>query len=94
MSSNCLTIALCIIAAIVIILWFLYRHQFLKLKLDNLVLVDGGVGAGKTSLTATLAIKKHKSNLFKFNLTKNVLRFIPPFCWLKKIKNMDFNNPP
>lgn len=58
-----------ILILIALVIWFI-RRKSKKLKLNNLVVVNGGVKSGKTTLSVYLAIKQHKKMLFKYKFRK------------------------
>lgn len=60
---------LIIVALIILLLFFLFT-KWKRLKLDAVVMINGGVKCGKTTLAVALAIKKYKQNLFKYKVRK------------------------
>lgn len=54
-----------IIVVIVLVLAFI---KWKRLKLDSVVMINGGVKCGKTTLAVALAIKKHKKNVLEYKL--------------------------
>ena len=60
-------------------LFFLYWKYFKRLKLKSIVFVDGTLGTGKSFLSVSLAVRKYKSNLFKYKIKKGILRFLNVF---------------
>lgn len=49
-----------IILIVLIVLLFFYYKRCKKFKFDSLVMINGGVGSGKSSLSIHLAIRSHK----------------------------------
>ena len=60
-----------IVAILIIIAIIKYKTKFFKL--NNVVLINGGIKSGKTSLTVYLAIKQHKIAHFKWWFRKYFL---------------------
>ena len=56
------------ILILIVILFVLFKVR--KMPLDSLVMINGSVGAGKTSTAVNLAIKSHKKNLRKYYIKK------------------------
>lgn len=54
----------------IFLIFILIKISVKKLKLPNITLITGGVKTGKTSLAVNLAIKKYKSEHFKWKIKK------------------------
>lgn len=51
-----------------IVVYIFIRHKLKRLNLDAITLINGGVKTGKTTLAVHLAIKKYRSNVFKWRI--------------------------
>lgn len=63
-------VILIIVIILLLVLFFLFKIRSKKLKLPNVCLITGAVKTGKTTLAVHLAIKKYKSQFFKYKLSR------------------------
>lgn len=64
-----------IILIIILVLLFFHIWNFKKIKMTNVFLVTGGVKTGKSFCSVWLAIRKYKSQVFKYHIKRFILKY-------------------
>lgn len=67
-------IGIILIIILVLLVLYIYFKFFKRIKLRNIVFIDGTLGSGKTALTINLAIRQYKHNL-RITKIKNKICF-------------------